>query len=190
MNVEIIENIQASVVKILCKNTAGTVFVGTGIRTSPSSFVTCAHLTLGVNRLRTIIEGVSTKQNILENENPWEAAKSSIQSLVIRDANGTDHPASITAFDPANDIATLKADVPGLIANIDTSAVILPGQELLLFGFPYTIDTREEDWPFAVYSGMASRSIEAFVGGVQRRKYTEIVGVSFGGSAALKGVAI
>lgn len=183
MNTTLLNTIAAITVKILCTDKHGEVWVGTGIRITADTFITCAHVVLGNSRLRGVVEAAKKEHPEWTEEEVWKQEQKAVQRLAILDKENKEHPAEILWIEPDSDVACIRADVQGPIADIDQSASMTPGQEVLLFGFPYAIDTESRNWPFAVYPGMVSRMVEGYVGAATKREYIEIAGVSFGGNS-------
>lgn len=165
--------IAPSLPKVLVEIGGESPMVGTGICIGPGKILTCAHVVLGRARLGDVPAWELSD---------WRAFRASrVRSTVLIDQQGAELACEVTMCDPALDIAVLSTSLTAPALPPAERGELSPGTDILYYGYPYTIQNAERDWPFSVFRGTVSARAEVTIGGTERRAFAVVQGLVLGG---------
>lgn len=181
-----IQKLRPSIVRILVshKDPSKDVFSGTGFFIAPDTIVTCAHVILYHARLEFLL------QELKATEKNGEVAlqkhyKKTIDHVTIEISTGEQKQADQVYFNGALDIAVIRLksnikNIQPLGSDIETASI---GDEIFFGGFPYTIQTKTEDLPFAIHKGHINSFPQLKMGGYKKKKMMQMQMMALGGAS-------
>lgn len=158
--------------------------VGTGFFISPNTVVTCAHVILchaGAYKMLNI-EGAIHETNPRYEEILQSYFHDEQFDVHVETPKGERLKALRVSFDGGADAALIDIEEEGMPLHLEEKDVQI-GEDIMTLGFPYTIQMKDEEFPFAANKGYVISYPTVVIGGYVTRRFMQIFCPSMGGAS-------
>lgn len=170
-----------SVVRIICASKAFRTMTGTGFFIDDHRIVTCAHVLLGTTNLASLIDGPVKETAKHERALRAYSVRKKI-AVRVHDASGTSLRIKSVRFDAGMDVGVITVVQSGAPLPIGRGGMDI-GDDVMTVGFPYAIQTKDTEFPYAAGKGNVMCRVRVRVGGYRTRGFVQIYCPSMGGAS-------
>lgn len=175
---------RASIVRIVCMRGKKIAMTGTGFFIDDSYVLTCAHVLLCNANIASLLEAGDklTKESAsLEQKLKTHFLKSKI-TVFVETEKGKRMKAKSVSFNGSMDVGLVSIQSRGVPVEVKMRPMKI-GETIMSLGFPYTIQTADDKFPFSAVQGIVMSQPKVQIGGYLRRLFTQIYCPSMGGAS-------
>jgi len=158
---------------------------GTGFFIDEHHVLTCAHVLLCEPNIRSLFgenEKFSKETSLLEQKLKSVFSKENI-SVFVENHKGKRTKAKLVSLNGAMDVGLVRVEKIGMPIALNRKRPLRVGESIMTLGFPYTIQTNDDKFPFSAAQGNVMSLPKVQIGGYLRRSFAQIYCPAMGGAS-------
>ncbi len=154
---------------------------GTGFFIDDHRIITCAHVLLGTTNLSSLID--DTVKDAAKHERALRTYFDEKKSVIrVQDVQGKSLRIKNVRFNGGMDIGVITVEKKREPLPL-SRATLHVGDDVMTVGFPYTVQTKDVEFPYAASKGNVMSRVRICVGGYRTRDFIQIYCPSMGGAS-------